>query len=175
MTGVLRFTPTAEQLTDAYQLHHRRVGTGRIVGFLLFALLLGIAVAAIEDFKSFGNSTIIVGVVMLWSVLILAIVHFGAIKLWLPRFARRVFRQQRDLHGEVTITWDAQAFRSETANGHGSCPWGDFHAWRRDEKSLLLYRSEAIFNFLPLNNVASRAAADTIVSHLCVAGVKVRS
>jgi hypothetical protein len=174
MSDELRFTPTAEQLVDAYQLHHRRFGKNRIMGFLLFALLLGVSVAAIEDHQSLANSSIIVGVVMLWAVLVLAIFYLVVGRLWLPRFARRVFRQQNDLHSEVTISWDDRAYTTTAPSGHASCAWSDYYAWRRNDKTLLLYRSESLFNYLPMNDASFRAAADSMVAYLRAAGIRER-
>ena len=111
---------------------------------------------------------------MLWALLVLAGFYLAVGKIWLPRFARRIFQQQRDLQSEVVISWDDQAFRTVAASGQAFCAWGDFHAWRRNEKSLLLYRSEALFNFLPLTDASSQAAAESMVLHLRNAGVKER-
>ena len=73
--------------------------------------------------------------------------------LWLPRRARRVFAQQRDLQLSMTIDLDDDGVRIAQGDlNHSMTPWPDVHRWRKSpgEPGLyLIYRSELIFHMIP--------------------------
>lgn len=174
MSGTLRFTPTQADLKAAYALHIARPVTKALFWLVPIAVMLGLLVAS-TDREATGSDELIIIIVMLgWLVTVTLAIYFIVRFLWLPRFSKRIYAQQMDLRGEVDIVWDESGFTATNASGHANLPWADFYRWKRSETMLLLYRSEAMFNFVPLHDAAFVQAADEMVRHLQAAGVKAK-
>jgi hypothetical protein len=172
MSGRLTFTPTVEHLLAAYRTNYKAPGYKRILIYFAFGLILGFGIVYVD--KSWGKPQgwITIGVVLLWCMIVLlALTSFVKI-IWMPRYSRRIFSQQRDLQQSVTISWDEDRFTAVADSGTAHVKWADFHKWRRAKDVFLLYRSDALFNFLPLDDAERRAAADICEQHLKCAGVK---
>jgi hypothetical protein len=166
------FTPTEAMLKAVYDLHYKGISKKRLIGFVIFGMVLGFTTVLIEGFTSLFQSLTIMGVVLLWTffvlIMTLAIVRYW----WIPRFVRRIFAQQKDLQETATILWNETSYETEIASGKITTLWTEFYQWQRGESCLLLYRSEAMFNFFPTHEAAFVDAADTIQKHLVAAGVK---
>lgn len=66
-----------------------------------------------------------------------------------PIQARRTYRQQRTLRGDMTLTWSDQALHIQSEYGTFEMPWGHFLRWREDARSILLYESERLVRIIP--------------------------
>ena len=69
--------------------------------------------------------------------------HF---RVLLPRHARKIFTQQKGLQVpyEIEITDDMYSAASE--RGTSKCPWNEFHKYKRNESTILVYQSDALFH-----------------------------
>jgi YcxB-like protein len=174
VSGSFSYTPTEAHLTAAYRLHWP---TGLNWKLLVFIALLALAVAILlaregpfrlQDIAAttiggtFGG--LAAGLVIQWMVT----------KFWIPIFARRIYRQQADLKLETRMEWDDQGFRATNSEGEGITRWAGFHRWKRGPNMLLLYRSDVLFNFVPLSGPGSQTDGDEIVSFLRAAKVPER-
>jgi hypothetical protein len=175
MTGSLTFKPAEAHLLMALKKHYNRFQVKRVIWFVAFCALVGLAVSVLAGDTTAKEMIKVVGGMMLYGVVIIVILRVIIQAFWLPRYVRRVFKQQTDLHQDIDMQWDEIHFITRTPNSHVQTPWKDFHLWDRDENIMLLYRSEALFNFFPLDDAGKRAAADQIEAHLLNAGVKCRS
>jgi hypothetical protein len=172
MSGKLRFTPTEENLKAAYSLHLARFSVKRLLVMAALGMFVGLAVAGLSGTRNMNDVMLVTIGMLCWALVVTLVIYLTIRYFWIPRFARRVFAQQKDLQSETEISWDDRSFVAANANGSGSLPWADFHRWKQDEAALLLYRSEALFNFLPLSEPAFVQAAAEMVGHLRAAGVK---
>ncbi len=74
---------------------------------------------------------------------------------------------QRHLQEELTVTWDTQGLRAATLNSDTRTPWPHYRRWREDARVVLLYQSDALFQFIPkrvlgkdqVTDLQTRAAA----------------
>jgi Zn-dependent protease with chaperone function len=172
MNNEVTFTANEAMLKLAFDVHYKSVIKKSIIGYVVLGLLLGFVVAATDGFTSFPNTLITIGAIMLWTLLVLLVIILMSRYWWLPRFVRRTFAQQKELHQVATIRWTEAAYEVETASAKIMTPWNEFYQWRRGDGILLLYRSEVLFNFFPTESEEFIAAADAIQSQLVAAGVK---
>jgi hypothetical protein len=49
--------------------------------------------------------------------------------LYLPYKTRKVFREQKNLHYPLTVSWSADGFKTENQHGCATTPWDDFFKW----------------------------------------------
>jgi hypothetical protein len=172
MSGSLRFAPTETDLKAAYALHMLSGSKKRWLIMTAIGLIAGIVVAVITELEKPKDIMLMVGGMLAWALAISLFLYLFTRFLWLPRFVRRVYTQQKDLQRETDVIWDATGFTAENANGKAFLQWEHFHRWRRSKSMLLLYRSDALFNFLPLHDPDFAQAADEMIAHLQAAGVK---
>jgi hypothetical protein len=172
MSGSITFTPTADHLLAAYRTNYQVYGYKRIFLYFALGLILGIGLVYLD--KSWGKTQgwVTIGAALFWCLIVLLALTSFVKFIWMPRYSRRIFDQQRDLQQPVTISWDADRFTTIADSGTAHLKWADFHKWRRTKSVFLLYRSDALFNFLPLDDDEQRAAADQFEQHLKSAGVK---
>jgi hypothetical protein len=174
MTGSLTFTPIEAHLLAALKKHYDRVQVKRVLWFVAFCAMIGLAVSQFFGNNNMQDTIKIIAGTVVYGLAIVAIIKIIVRFVWLPRYVRRVFKQQADFHQAIVMEWDDAYFTTRTPNSHVKTPWKDFHLWDRHEEIMLLYRSEALFNFFPLNDVETRNAADQIEVYLLNAGVKRR-
>ena len=167
----LVFTPTEDDLRAAYRLHMHRSGWKRFGYFVLFGAAIGVAIAAVDGFP---NVTTVIGVVLgmtIWAAVVALLFQFAVPKFWIPRLARKIFLQQKDLQLENETWWDDNQLHSRNAQAHAYLNFSDIVKWRRDDKILLLYRSDHLFNFLPMRVFSDRSLPDALIRRLQDAGV----
>jgi hypothetical protein len=172
VSGELSFTPSEAMLNRAYALHYRGPGRNRVIGFAIFGALLGLGIAIAEGLHSARVAIGWIAAGMIWAFFVFCIIWVITRYWWMPRFVRRVYAQQRDLQQLSTIRWSEQGYETEIASGKNLMPWTDFYQWHRGQGMLLMYRSEAMFNFFPADTPEYSRAADEIQALLVAAGVK---
>ncbi|MBK9431829.1 YcxB family protein [Sphingorhabdus sp.] len=172
MSGEISLAPTEEMLQSAYRTHYSALRKKQIVFYLVFGGLVGLVLAAVDGFSSASHALKLILAMLLWALVVLVVIILLTRYWWLPRFTRRVFQQQSDLRHPFIVRWNDDAYETEIPSGKITTPWSDFYQWRRGKDILLLYRSEALFNFFPTTGEGMAEIADAIQGHLIVAGVK---
>lgn len=66
-----------------------------------------------------------------------------------PIAARRTFRQQRSLQGELSYGWTASALTIGTEYGSFDMPWSHFLRWIEDDRTILLFESDRLYRVIP--------------------------
>lgn len=66
-----------------------------------------------------------------------------------PITARRVFRQQRSLQGEMTLAWSDAGLHVQSEYGAFEMPWSHFVRWAEDDRSFLLFESDRLYRVVP--------------------------
>jgi hypothetical protein len=67
----------------------------------------------------------------------------------LPKRAKQIFEQQKDLHLPYEVEITETALVSTNQLGHAEQPWSTFVKWRENDDVLLLYHSDVLFSTLP--------------------------
>lgn len=140
------FTATAEDTAAAYRRQYLALfwSWRSLVSILVSLILVAAFVSMMFPGDLFGL-TLILSLALLGGIL----VPVAMIRWRVPAAARRIHAQQRDLQRVVTLTADAAGLHAETETGSSRTPWSDYLRWREDERVILLYRSDAIFQFIP--------------------------
>jgi len=171
MTEKLVFTPSEEDLRAAYSLHMKQQGFKRIGYFLLFALAIGIAMAAFDGFEHGPRALGLIAGMTIWGGVVALIMTILVPIWWVPRLAKKIYRQQKDLRLETTTWWDDEKLYSSSEQGHSNLTFADMVKWRADDNIVLLYRSDQLFNFLPARIFKDPAHQDGLIRRLNDAGV----
>jgi len=158
MPGV-SFQPTEADLIAAYRLHffdslgRRRAWTRIVIGAGLFALLSALFLQ--RDF-----SVILAGIIgaIYWFGLLAIIL--GLNLLLLPKRFRRIFAQQKSLHGEAHVEWTSEGISFRNVRGHTDLRWSDFVRLVEGRHTILLMQSDALFNFIPKLALSPEESAD---------------
>lgn len=150
------FTPTADDTAAAYRRQYLTMVWSRrtLVSILVSLALVGAFVTVMFPGDLFGLA-LILSLAALGGVLVPAVM----IRWRVPAAGRRIHAQQRDLQRAITITADAEGLRTETETGSSRTPWTDYLRRREDERVILLYRSDAIFHFIPTRILSAEQRA----------------
>jgi hypothetical protein len=165
------YTCTQADLLAAQQLHHTITLKGRrfLIGAATPAVML--AVVFTIGFRGAGISAIEDGFLCAALYLSLVAVQILVTRLVvLPRAARRQFLQLKVFGGPLKVGVSSPRIVLTTKDGVSEMPTEDFLKWAENGKSILLYRSDRQFNFLP-KRVVSPAFHQSLVSELTRAGV----
>ncbi len=106
-------------------------------------------VAAVVLFVSFpGWPAILAGGVLGGAVG--SLVCYGLSRtFYLPWKARRMFAQQKSLHDGYELTWDEDGLSIRGRRGQGATPWSEYLRKKENERLVLLYQSDVLFQMLP--------------------------
>ncbi len=66
-----------------------------------------------------------------------------------PRLARRTYRQQRSLHGEIGLNWTEEQLEFDSEYGKFAMPWSHFVRWGEDKHVFLLFESNRLYRIIP--------------------------
>ena len=70
-------------------------------------------------------------------------------RLLVPRWARRHFEQQSAMRGTWEVAWSDAGLTMVTTRGQAVHPWTDYR-WRREsDEAILLYLTDAQYQFIP--------------------------
>ena len=151
------FTATTDDLAAAYQRYYRARTWARsslITLAVCLAILAGVLVVAMEGDLVWIACTLVAAAAAGLGLLL-------AIARWrVPVLARRIYRQQRALHAEVALTWTDEGLAVRSPTGESRMPWSHVVRWREDARVVLLYHSDALFNFVPTRVLGPDGRAD---------------
>ena len=139
---------------------HTRWTRKRVV-LLLLCMLAGLLLVLVHhEWSRLAGYTLVCGAVG-------GLIGYDAIRrLWLPRSARRLFSQQKNLQRPIGFTWDRQGLGWISENGSGRIPWDDFIKWRQNERVVLLYHSDLLFQMLPKRAFTEEGQLQSIMENL---------
>ena len=156
----MKVTITEKDLWHAYMLHQRPNGV------VLVALLFFGAVFATYAHEELGISlsTIVVGVIG-------GVIRVIAYYYVLLRYrCKKIYRQQKNLHTPYDLSWNEKAIHMESEYGSGSVPWSDFVKYKENDKFILMYYSDALFNLVTTSSFDSDQMLKEFRSHLSKVG-----
>ncbi|MFC4822086.1 YcxB family protein [Dokdonella ginsengisoli] len=142
MTPV-RLDYVADDYVAAMKLHGRwstrrllvSVGTGAVAAIALF--FLPPAWPAVAAAGVLGGA---IGMLVCYALSWL---------FYLPWKARRMFGQQKSLHETYELAWDDEGMSIRGRLGQGTTPWDSYLKKKENERIVLLYQSDLLFQMLP--------------------------
>jgi hypothetical protein len=69
--------------------------------------------------------------------------------IYVPWRASRIFDQQKSLHRAYSVSWDENGVMFKDETGQTIVKWSDYLKYKENEKFVLLYHSDIMFNMLP--------------------------
>lgn len=144
------FSPTSDDLLAAYRLKMKRavrsnrVGRTYILGAVILGALCGLAASL------WGIAPVSIAVFAgggYWLVFLTVV--FGAAYLRLPRQVRRIFADQKTLHGKTVVEWSDAGISFSSARGESRFTWSDYIDAVADRDAMILLQSEVLMNFIP--------------------------
>jgi|SRR3990170_5122025 len=90
----------------------------------------------------------------------------------LPRRARVLYNQQRELHEPMQIDITPDTVRFETSSGSSTRQWASFVKWAETPHNLILYQSDALLNVIPKKALPELNSQNEIRSYLRNARVR---
>ena len=108
---------------------------------------------------------------MLWAIVVVAIIQFLVPRYWVPRLARKTYMQQKDLRLETTTWWDDEKLYSSNQQTKAHLEFADMVKWAANDDTLLIYRSDHLFNFIPSRVFRNKVEIDALIRRLNDAGV----
>ena len=148
------FRVTAEDVASAWRSNMRwrwlRPQT------MTVPVLLGLAVMVAEAAFHPAESALVLAVPLL-GVPVLAVAGMACRYALVPVLARRAFRQTRSYREEWTMELTASGSRARAAGLEHSVPWSHYVAWAETDRVILLYHSDALFQFVPKPRVEGDA------------------
>jgi len=167
----LIFIPSEDDLSEAYRLYYNGSNRKRYGYLLGFAFLVGLILAALEGFSSIGMTLGLIIGMLIWATAAFGVIWLIIHRWWMPRNARKIYAQQKDLHLETEIWWDDDKLYSTNSQTQAHMAFSDMVKWRSNDKIVLLYRSDHLFNFLPARVFNDVEQIGTLIGLLEKAGV----
>lgn len=66
-----------------------------------------------------------------------------------PISARRMFRQQKSLQGQLVYAWSDTGLHTESEYGSFDIPWSHFIRRAEDDRTFLLFESDRLYRMIP--------------------------
>ena len=105
-----------------------------------------------------------------WHQPVIIIAALAYLFIWfqlvLPRKARKIFAQQKLLHGPMEIVITPDGFSTAAAHGTSNLKWSELHKYKAGKRLMLVYQSDVIFHMFPRRWFASDADWDQLQAYL---------
>ena len=161
MAGQITDLLVSEQdIRDAYQLHYSRYPLRKFMILIVAASVIGLIAAKLSGANDIGQALAVLGGILLWAIFILLVIIGLNRFILIPRIARKVHTQQADFHHPLTYQWDDESIEVQQIHGRWRRIWSEYVGWRRNDKTLLLYQSDMLFNLIPINATTQNAIAE---------------
>lgn len=113
-----------------------------------YAIVLGVGVL-LAALPSSNHWPFVIGCGLIGGAVSGGLVREVLRRFVLPRRTRKLFAQQKSLQRPVEFSWDEQALHWSSENGSGRSPWSDYLKRRQNERIVLLYLSDVMFQMIP--------------------------
>ncbi|MBO9737986.1 YcxB family protein [Xanthomonas axonopodis pv. begoniae] len=147
---MISVTISLEDHLAAQRLHARHYAK-RLLVFLAVLLLIGAGLLHLSGARALIGPVLIGGGG--GGLIGLALLH-----VWgLPRRIKRLHAQQASLRHTYTYAWDENGLEITWADGHLRRPWSDYIRIRENDRVLLLYHNDRLFELFCPHWFADRA------------------
>ena len=101
----------------------------------------------------------------LWAIGLTA--YFGLIYYYIVyASAKKQFKQNKKLSEPFEIEITEDSIRTKASHGESELKFTDFHKWKSDNKMILLYHSDALFQIIPTRAFTSEAERLDIIEKI---------
>jgi hypothetical protein len=163
----ISFSPTYEDLLAAQLLLNRKM----MRRFLPWVIFFGIVIAGSKFLEETQMSILDLAIQILPYSLIMLIAWLTMRKFSIPRSVRKNIRLQKSLSEQVRVKWTDSEIFIDCASGNSVTAIQDFACWLNDEKVILLFRSQMLFNFFPRHVFQSEEVWNSLKHALTAANV----
>ena len=155
------FEITADDYVAANRLHvHLIYFSWRgLRALVILWLLYTLVVVALSGEWDLARILPLLGITTIGTPIIAACI-FGINAFLLARRTRRLFDQQRSLHGKMIAEWNEAGLQLASPNGSGIHEWSDFIKWAESKTMLLFYQNDMLFNLVPKRALTAEQAED---------------
>jgi hypothetical protein len=163
MAGEVEFTPSEDDYATANREWYRRQLRRGWAKFLIVAGAGGAAVGAILGLVDEGPDPLGIAASAFTYALIPLVVGpvvYGFCYLAVPRRARRLYRQNKNLQRPMRYAWSEEGLSYASSTGTGKVAWTDLHRWSEGGSSFLFLLTDAMFHFIPKRAFAEAEAED---------------
>lgn len=133
-------TISSSDYLDAQRLHGKTA-----MYWCSLASLLVIVIGTITYFFANENT----GLILVCSGIGCAVGQLFTRKVFLPKKVRRIHSQQKDFAAPFTYTWDSFFLEGKGINGQSRREWTHYAKLRENDRILLLYHADNIFEMFP--------------------------
>ena len=168
----IRFTPTEADTLDAQRAFYwkRMISRRHLMGYaVLWAIVTGVVAGALFAVAPPATPALF-AVALMVGLLLVALIPWLTFAS-LPRVVKRTYAQQVMLRVEYTVTWSEAGIEVTTPQTAARHAWTDFISWAEGPRTLMLFQSDAAFNFVP-KSACTDADLDDIRASLAAAGVR---
>jgi hypothetical protein len=133
-----------EDVKAAQALHAR---TGRLVTWLGY-LMLGIMILLLV-----GGLVLALMGSLPWTTILIPAFFLGFLAFFQfylrPYQITRAYNQHKELSSPFVMELTDEGYSLKNSYGSARIPWKDFAKWKEDQKVILLYRTDIMFNMVP--------------------------
>jgi hypothetical protein len=141
---------TADDLADAQILHGvRRAFLSYLLVITSFFALFGLALGMV--------AVPILGLAAIAGYAASIVAGWWTVQRAIVKRAKKIFAQQKSLQAPLEIWISAAELFLKTEKAESHTPWDDFHKWKANNKTILVYHSDVIFHMFPRRWFASDA------------------
>lgn len=163
MAGEVAFTPSEADYAAAHRDWFRRHLRRRGAKFLLVLGAFGVGVGVVLGILRYGPDPAGIfasAVTYALIPLVVGLLAWGFCYLALPRRARRLYRQHKNLQQPFRYAWSGEGLSYASPTGSGTVAWSDLHRWAEGQGSFLFFVNEAMFHFIPTRALNEAEAED---------------
>ncbi len=154
-------------LKAAQDLHAR---TSKFARWVIIILIVVLALFIITGIV-FALRNSISWTFMIYPVFILG--FLALYRYWLrPYQIKRAYTQHKELSSLFEMDLTDEGYNIKNDYGSGKIPWKDFAKWKSDEKIILLYRTDNMFNMVPKRLLTDETQAQYVIEQLKLNHVK---
>ena len=157
----IKFTCTQDEFRQAQRFHHTLPLRGRrfVTRISLFAIGLGLFFAILTPGDAINRvEGALLGAAMFLGVMAIFVLVNRLV--FLPRASRRQFSQRKDVQASVKFDIRPPKIGITSKNGFSFTPTEEILKWAENGSTILLYRSDNLFNFIPRRAINESFYAD---------------
>ncbi len=157
------FQPTSDDLLAAYRLNFQiNLRSRRVLrAYAGGGAALAIAAAFAAWIWGLGSVLLAGAAGLAYWIMMLSVI-LASVYVRLPRQIRRVFEQQKALHGDTTVEWSATDISFRSARGHSHFAWQDFIQIAKGRDVVILRQSDVMMNFIPVRALSQEQLASIV-------------
>jgi hypothetical protein len=156
-----------EDIKAAQALHAR---AGKTIQWILYILMAGVLITGVWSVMSESRGGFD------WSLMVFPLVLAGVFALsWFvlrPIQVKRLYTQNKELSSQFEMTLAEMGYAITNSYGSAVIPWKDYAKWKADDKIILLYRSDNMFNMVPKRLLNGEGDTQFIMEQLKANNVK---